>query len=153
MNMKAIVPALLSSLFLTGCVGVIPVPSFSSKPVAGIPIKPQQTEFIVVGETTHAEVVDRLGARFRESPRVPALAYSWELPGGEGVWWICGLEGGTGDRFEWSRWRAFFVMFDDSGHVASSKFKRLSSRKSLDEQLEDWFASESRQLSEDKQPL
>lgn len=152
MNMKAIAPVLLSSLFLTGCVGVVPIPRFSNKPVAGIPIKPQQTEFIVAGETTRAEVVDRLGAHFRESPRVPALAYSWEMPGGEVYWWVMVPEGGDIDEFEWTRWRAFFVMFDDSGHVARSKFKRLSSRKSLDEQLEHWFASESRRSPEGKRP-
>ncbi len=136
--MKAIRLALLPALFLTGCVGVIPVPRFSNKPVASSAIDPSQADFIVVGETTRAEVVNRLGSEFRESPRLPALAYSWELPGGQGIWWVVSTVGGGGGEFEWSRWRAFFVAFDSKGVVTKTRFVHLSSRKSLDEQLEIW---------------
>ena len=136
--MKVIPFAFLPILFLTGCVGVIPVPRFSNKPVASSAVDPSQTDFIVVGETTRAEVVNRLGSEFRDSPRLPALAYSWELPGGQGIWWVVSTVGGGGGEFEWSRWRAFFVAFDSQGVVTKTRFIHLSSRKSLDDQLETW---------------
>lgn len=142
--MKAIPLALLPALFLTGCVGVIPVPRFSNKPVASSAIDPSQTDFIIVGETTRVEVVDRLGSEFRDSPRLPALAYSWELPGGQGLWWLCSTHSGIGGEFEWSRWRAFFVAFDSKGVVTRTRFVHLSSRKSLDEQLEAWAVRSAR---------
>jgi hypothetical protein len=128
----------------TGCVGVIPVPSFSNQPVAGQVIKPGDVKFIVPGQTTRAVVVERLGTSFRASPRMPVLAYSWELPGGSGIWWWCVFSpyfaAGDINDFEWSRWRAFFVTFDEQGVVTKAEFVHLSGKKSLDEQLEDWGA-------------
>jgi len=140
--MKVCVSGLLCLMLLTGCVGVIPVPSLSNKPVAGCQITSAQASGIIVGRTTRSEVVEQLGNRFRESPRMPALAYSWELPGGRGFWWAFGTVGGRMEDFEWSRWRAFFILFDGSGRVADMKFVRLASSKSLDEQLEDWARQE-----------
>jgi len=47
--------------------------------------------------TTRAEVIQRLGDRFVASVRQPALAYTWELPGGRGIWWF-GTEYADADR-------------------------------------------------------
>ena len=144
--MKILALALLAAMGLvTGCVGFIPVPASSSQVVVGRVIQAREAAFIVPGQTTRADVVERLGADFRASPRMPVMAYSWELPGGTALWWwfVFCTEGGAGDagEFEWSRWRAFFVAFDQAGYVTKTRFIRLSSRKSLDEQLEAWGAA------------
>jgi hypothetical protein len=141
--MKIVTFMLLAAMGLvTGCVGLIPVPSFSNHPEVGRVIQAREAAFIVPGQTTRAQVVERLGADFRASRRMPVMAYSWELPGGTALWWwfVFCTEGGAADagEFEWSRWRAFFVAFDQDGYVTQARFIRLSSRKSLDDQLEKW---------------
>jgi hypothetical protein len=144
--MKIVALMLLAATGLvTGCVGLIPVPSLSRQPADGRVIQAQEAAFIVPGQTTRAQVVEQLGADFRASPRLPVMAYSWDLPGGTALWWwaVFCTEGGAGDagEFEWGRWRAFFVAFDQDGYVTKTKFVRLSGRKSLDEQLEAWGAA------------
>jgi hypothetical protein len=127
---------------LTGCVGIIPVPSSSKVPEVGQVIKPDAAGFIRPGQTSREQVVERLGQDFRASPRLPVLAYSWDLPGGRALWWWCVAWGevaaGDAGEFEWSHWRAFFVAFNEIGVVTRTQFVRLSGRKSLDEQLEAW---------------
>jgi hypothetical protein len=119
---------------------VVPVPSKGQ--THGKVITSEQVRFIVIGQTTRAEVVSHLGDQFRGSPRVPVLAYSWEQPAVGLLWcWAViippsGL--GDGGYAERSHWRAFFVAFDHSGTVSRTKFVSLSGGKSLDEQLEDW---------------
>jgi hypothetical protein len=144
--MKIVALMLLAAAGLvTGCVGLIPVPSFSGQTPVGRVIQAREAAFIVPGQTTRAQVVEQLGADFRPSPRLPVIAYSWDLPGGTALWWwaVFCTEGGAGDagEFEWGRWRAFFVAFDQDGYVTKTKFIRLSGRKSLDEQLEAWGAA------------
>ena len=134
-------PVLLSMplvLLLTSCVGILPMPNFSRTPENGKVIQSEQVSFIRPGLTTRQEVTNRLGCEFRDSPRAPALAYSWEIPGGRGLWWLACMEGGVSGEFEWSYWRAFFVLFDADDVVAETKFVRLGGKKSLDEQLEQW---------------
>jgi len=143
--MKIPTLALLTAMGLvTGCVGFIPVPASSSQVVVGRIIQAREAAFIVPGQTTRAHVVERLGADFRASPRLPVMAYSWDLPGGTALWWwfvICEYGAADAREFEWGRWRAFFVAFDQEGYVTKTKFIRLSGRKSLDEQLEAWGAA------------
>ena len=121
---------------LTGCVAVFPVPS--SEKTYGKIITPQEVKFIVPGQTTRAEVMARLGDQFRDSPRLPVLAYAWEKPAADLVWVIVSTESGGGGHIERSHWRAFFVEFDSAGRVRRTEFMHLSGKKSLDEQLEDW---------------
>ena len=131
-------------VLLTGCVGLIPVPSKSKAPEVGQVIKPQDAEFIRPGLTSRQKVVDRFGQDFRAAPRLPVLAYAWELPGGTALWWwmVFGEMGASdAGEVEWSHWRAFFVAFDKDGIVTRTKFVHLSGRKSLDEQLEAWGQS------------
>jgi len=132
------VPALLAGQLLTGCVGALPVPKLSNRPVTGQIIHHDQVAFVVPELTTRAELVEHLGGNFVASLRQPALAYTWELPGGRGVWWFGSEYYATAGEFEWSRWRSFFVLFDDRGLVRRIQFKHLSSRHSLHEQLENW---------------
>jgi hypothetical protein len=125
---------------LTGCIAVVPVPS--SEKIHGKIITPKEVKFIVPGQTTRAEVMARLGEQFRDSPRQPVLAYSWEKPA-VGVMWGFLLAGPDfefhrGGYSERSYWRAFFVEFDSGERVRRTEFKHLSGKKSLDEQLEDW---------------
>jgi hypothetical protein len=120
------------------------VPSGSKVPEAGQVIARQETTFIIAGRTTRAEVKERFGPRVRECPRAPALAYSWELPGGSTLWWWFAVTpyaaGGQSGEIEWNHWRALFVGFDPQDKVAVTEFVRLSNGKSLDEQLERWAA-------------
>jgi hypothetical protein len=127
---------MLSAALLTGCVGVVPVPS--NRQTYGKVITREQVRFIVLGQTTRAEVKKKLGDQFRESPRLPALAYSWEKPAATLAWWIVSTESGGGGHVERSHWRAFFVKFDADGRAANTTFVSLSQHRSLDEQLEDW---------------
>jgi hypothetical protein len=128
--------ATLLLLLLTGCVAVFPVPS--SEKTHGKIITPQAVKFIVPGQTTRDEVVARLGDEFRDSLRQPVLAYSWEKPAADLVWFAVSTESGGGGHFERSYWRAFFVAFDSGGRVWRTEFVRLSGKRTLDEQLEDW---------------
>lgn len=134
--------ALATALLLTGCAGLIPLPSHSKETEAGQVIKRPDADFIVAGKTTRAEVIDRFGSRVRECPRAPAVAYSWELPGGTALWWwfVATPQAAAGDagEFEWSHWRALFVGFDQNNRVAVAEFVHLSGGKSLDAQLERW---------------
>ena len=133
----------LLAAWLTGCVGVVvPVPSHDK--TYGKVITREQVRFIIPGQTARADVVEKLGSQFRDSPRLPALAYSWEQPAAGLLWfWVIVIPPsgiGDGDYTERSHWRAFFVAFDNSGKVSRTKFVSLSGRKSLDEQLEQWAA-------------
>ena len=130
---------MLSAALLTGCVGIVfPVPSDGT--THGKVMTREQVSFIVPGKTTREDVIARLGDQFRSSPRLPALAYSWEKPATGWGWGIGAEAGGAGGHVERSLWRAFFVRFDDSERVVSVKFVSLSGRKSLDEELENWAA-------------
>ena len=135
--------ACIALMFLTcGCVGIVPVPTLSNKPVRGRAIETRDSNFIVCGKTTREEIVQRLGTNFREDWQKRAMAYSWELPGGRafGWWFTVSSFGSVGDKgeFEWSRWHALFVAFDEHGIAIRKSFVRLSGGKSLDEQMDNW---------------
>jgi hypothetical protein len=135
----AIIAPLLAVL-LTGCVGVMPVPPSRNQTVRDRVVTPEQVKFIVPDQTTRPEVIARLGDQFRDSPRLPVLAYSWQKPAVRWVWWsfvVGNGAAGGGGCYE-NYWRAFFIRFDADGRVAASKFVSLCDRQSLDEQLEDW---------------
>ena len=132
---------LLSTVLLTGCIGLVPLPPTNNQTYGRV-IKSSETRFIVAGRTTRDEVIAKLGGEFRGSPRVAALAYSWEKPAATLVWWIIAVETGGGGHIERSHWQAFFVAFDAGGKVCRTEFVSLSQRKSVDEQLEDWVAGE-----------
>lgn len=121
-----------------GCIGVLPIPEFSNQPIHGTKLRAQDTAFIQPGNTTAAQVFARLGTNCLCDPRQRAVAFSWELPGGRGLWWMYGPYGGGGNEFEWSRWRAFFVAFDTNNVVVAASAKHLSSSRSLHEHLEVW---------------
>ena len=66
---------------LTACIGAVPFPT-TSKVENGTRLKGHDVAFIRFGHTTRAEVVDRLGFDFRQTPPgCRAIAYSWELQG------------------------------------------------------------------------
>ena len=127
-------------ILLTGCVGVLPIPSFSTRPECGERITTARAAFVQPGKTTRDDVVFILGTNFVSLPRHRAMAYTWEIPGGSGLWIACSTMGGASGEFDWSHWRAFFIAFDDRGIVTGKAFKHLSSRRSLDEQLDRWLA-------------
>jgi hypothetical protein len=127
---------LLLPLLPTGCVGVMPAPS-DGQTYRKV-ITRSEIRFIVLGQTTRAEVIARLGGQFRDSPQLPELAYLWEKPAAGLVWWIITKDNGGVGYIERSHWRAFFVKFDADERVVATRFVSLSCGKSLDEQLENW---------------
>jgi hypothetical protein len=133
-----VITGLLLILLLTGCIGMLPIPKFSNQHTHGTIVRAQDTAFIRVGTTSAAELFHNLGTNCISDPRQRAVAFSWELPGGRGMWWVVCTEGGSSGEFEWSRWRAFFVAFDTNNVVIAASAKHLSSRMSLDEHLEIW---------------
>lgn len=132
---------LLLGALLAGCVGVVPVPPPRNQPVYGKVIKPEEVKFIIPGQTTRTEVIAGLGDQFRDLPRLPVVAYSWDKPAVRWVWWIFivgnDTAGGGGGCYE-NSWHAFFIKFDANDRVAAVRFVSLSQSRSLDEQLEDW---------------
>jgi hypothetical protein len=129
---------LAPAFVLTGCVGVLPIPDFSNRPINGTRLRGRDAAFIRPGTTSASEVFAALGTDCLWDPRQRAVAFSWELPGGQGIWWVVTTEAGAGGDFEWTRWRALFVAFDTNNVVVAAKTKHLSSRKTLDEHLNAW---------------
>ncbi len=131
----------LAALLVTGCVGlVVPLPSSGGK-AYGHAVTPAQVKFIVPGQTTRAEVVREFGGPGHISLRQPALAYTWEEPAADLLWfWIIPFPPGAGDGgcVERAHWRAFFVAFDAAGKVSRTQFILLAGGRSLDEQLDRW---------------
>ena len=131
------------ALLSTGCVGVVPIPVYSSTPEYGQKLKPSQTRFIRPGLTTRAEVISRLGTNCVSFRRTRSIAYTWEMRGGGGVWWfvlVC-EGGGVVKGGNWvGGWRGFFVAFDERNVVRAAEFKTLSARRALDENMDRWVA-------------
>lgn len=136
--------ALLAFLpFLTGCIGVMPVPVVSTKPAYGIRLTDSEVAFIKPGQTTRDEVTAKLGSNFASLPMHRAIAYSWEMKGGGGVWWIAvaGREAAVVTGGHWpGGWRAFLVAFDEHGVVTATAFKSPSTGRSLHEHMDRWMA-------------
>jgi hypothetical protein len=130
------------TFLLTGCIGALPLPRVSSQPTHGTQLRAKDIAFIRVGTTSASELFGTLGTDCVCDPRHRAVAFSWELAGGRGVWWwalvTTEAAGGGAGEFEWSRWRAFFVAFDTNNVMTAANSKHLSSSKSLHEQLEAW---------------
>lgn len=134
---RTILISLAATLF-GGCVGIIPLPPVSSQTI-GTPLRRPEIQFIQPGITTRADVTNRLGAASREVPAVHAMAYSWEKPTVRFMALTISPETGAWDQeFEWNRWRALFVHYDQSGKITRLQLVWLDGDKSLDSQLEKW---------------
>lgn len=132
----------ITTLALTGCVGVIPLPT-TSKVLHGQKLADTQTSFIQPGRTTRAQLIAELGTNYITFPRCSSIAYTWELQGGGGVWWtvIALPDAGYAEAGGWAGgWRGFFVAFDDREIVRAAEFKKLSTRHSLCENMDSWMA-------------
>ena len=149
MKTPHLLPLLAFNVLFTGCVPFyfgevhcVPVPSFAPKQIEqGRELTAAQTAFIVPGQTTRAEVVARLGNDFRDSPRLRALAYSWQYNGVQlHTGWSLGLFWGfdSEDSVRDFGWRALLVAFDRDDRVLASGIHSLNAGHSLDEQLEGW---------------
>ena len=140
--MNAALP-LLAPLFAALLTGCIAVPTGTSDDrTRGKVITHADIRFIVPGRTMRTEVVEKLGADYREVRPGRALAYSWETPAIGWAWGVLIIlpPGGIigGNHHDSSNWRALFVECDSSGRVTRTEFINLASHKSLDEQLENW---------------
>ncbi len=137
MKLPSLITIAAASLLLGGCVGYMP--PLSNKPYSGKSLGGRDADFITIGRTTRAEVVKKLGTDYRDSIRVQAIAYPWELPGG--YWFIfvvSQMGGGAASGPENTRWRALFLDFDGHDIVKRKEFVRLKRQLTLDEQLEAW---------------
>jgi hypothetical protein len=126
------------AVILTGCVGVVPVP-VSSHVEYGQKLQSKQTVCIRPGHTTRAEVIAALGTNYATFRSLRSIAYTWELSGGGGAWWIAGFYGGTGGNWV-GGWRGFLIAFDERDVVRAAEFKKLSARRSLDDNMGRWVA-------------
>jgi hypothetical protein len=139
MKLASLITIAAVSLLSGGCMGVGYVPALSNKPYSGKPLAGRDADFIAAGKTTRAEVVKKLGTGYRDSVRVWAIAYPWELPGGRWFFFAVGqMGGGISGGPENTRWRALFLDFDGRGIVTRKEFVRLKQKLTLDEQLEAW---------------
>src|SRR3974390_787710 len=134
--------SLAATALLNGCLGSVPVPPNSATPTTGNAITRDQINFIVPGRTTREEVVAKLGGDFRESPRMPVMAYSWEKPAWGWAWWLLFVTPDAvvsgGDYDEGNDWRALYLKFNSDGRVEKAQFAKLDNDYSLDEQMENW---------------
>lgn len=133
-----------AAVLFTGCVGVTPIPVYSPTPEYGQKVKPWPAAFIQPGQTTRAEVLTRLGTNCAALPRTRSIAYTWEMRGGGGVWWLAlfGPGGGGAIGGNWvGGWRGFLVAFDERDIVRAAEFKNLSPRRSLDQNMDRWVAN------------
>jgi hypothetical protein len=137
---RALFQAILFGLafLLTGCIGALPIPQFSNRPINGTKLRGPDTAFIRPGTTSASEVFSKLGTDCLYDSRQRAVAFSWELPGGQGIWWAASTQSGAAGDFEWTRWRAFFVAFDTNNVVIAAGAKHLSSGKTLHEHMDAW---------------
>lgn len=124
---------------LSGCVAVVPLPPTSRKPTAGRVLTNLDVAFIETGRTTKSEIERRLGPCTRDFPQRRVLAYTWETPGWR-AWWLYSVPNsaamGISDSAD--RWRALFVAFDEQGRVQKKLFRKLSHRRSLDQEAARW---------------
>lgn len=151
MNMKAtfclrevlqfILPAAAVVMF-TGCAGVAPVP-VTNHVAYGQRLESKNLPCIQPGRTTRAQVIAALGTNYAKFGRSRSIAYTWEMRGGGGVWWVALVfgEAAVVKGNTWvGGWRGFLVAFDERDVVRAAEFKKLSCRISLDENLDRWVA-------------
>jgi hypothetical protein len=142
---------LVFACFLSGCAGfayVVPVPHKGDNAITGHIFEREELKKIISGRTTRAEIMARMGTGFRQTHDNSALSYSWEKSGPDMYHGLLiagagSMGGGVITSFgktdsAWSYWRAIFIQFDADDLVVKAEFIRLSSRKSLDDQLEAW---------------
>jgi hypothetical protein len=131
------------ALLVTGCVGVLPRPVSATKVETGHRLMPEDVTFIRPGHTTRSQVVARLGTDYAALPCQRVIAYSWEMAGGGGVYWVAlaGPGGGGATGGDWvGGWRGFLVAFDERGVVQAAQFKHLSTGRSLHANMDCWLA-------------
>ena len=130
---------LVSVLFLTGCVGVIPIPFYSNNPPGGVKLKSKNVAFIQVNKTTTTDVFNTIGTNYLCDPYQRAVAYSWETRGGKGIKWYWWLNFVEADEFEWGGWKSYMVAFDTNNIVVAKDWVNLRDQdKSLHDHLEKW---------------
>ena len=129
---------LITSLLLSGCAAVIPLPAFPQQVQKGRQITSDSVAFIQPGLTRREQVVTTLGTNYVELLSQPCLAYSWEITGGGGVWWVATPYGGLADSWQ-GGWRAWFVAFDERGIVRAIEFQRVSPKHSLHHHMREWM--------------
>jgi hypothetical protein len=128
-------------ILASGCVGVVPRPVSRTQVEYGRQLKACDVSFVQTGVTTRTEILARLGTNFVALPMNRALAYTWEMKGGGGVWWVAVVvpEAAFYDAGTWEGgWRGFFIAFDDAGVVTARAHKKLSPRRSLHQHLYNW---------------
>ena len=127
---------------LTGCIGVTPLP-VTSHVEYGERVQPTKTAGIRPGQTTRAELIAALGTNYASFRGSRAIAYTWEMRGGGGVWWVALAfgEAAVVKGGNWlGGWRGFLVAFDERDVVRAAAFRKLPCRRSLDETVGRWVA-------------
>ena len=127
---RLLLPALLVSAFLGGCVLYVPPSSFEA---TGHPVNRSQAGAIKLGKTTRAEVIRLLGRPSRDSVHTNAIAYVWERDWGGFVY--AGLAGGGVATPTFGPARAFIVAFDDRNVARKTHFISLVGKSTVDERL------------------
>lgn len=139
--LRLVLPA-AAVVMLTSCAGVAPVP-VTNHVAYGQRLESKHLPCIQPGRTTRAQVIAALGTNYTKFGRSRSIAYTWEMSGGGGVWWVAVATpyGGGAWGGNWvGGWRGFLVAFDERDVVRAAEFKKLSCRISLDENLDRWVA-------------
>jgi hypothetical protein len=120
-----------------GCI-IIPVPLPEDTVLAGNPVTPEQTAFIVPGVTTRAEVVERLGPPSILWDDARVIIYDWEMRAGVVILLAGGPGGGSVADLDISAHYLVIMEFDEEDRVLRFERTKHDSLQSFSEFLLAW---------------
>lgn len=129
---------LSATLALAGCI-VLPIPTSEDKVLAGTPVADTQLGFLAPGQTTEAEVVERLGppALVWEDARV--FVYPWDMRKGILLWAAGAYYAGGFGKTDLARHHLLLIRFDEGGRVARFESLVRPSGVSLAGFIREWL--------------
>ena len=116
------VPALLR--FQLGCLA-IPIPQgYRNLEREGQRIGETRLNFVVPGETTKAEFIERIGQPYLVLDDLGVMAYYWKMLAAYVPWFAAGYYTGAGGVVEVDRQNVLLVAYDDRGIIENYEFWR-----------------------------
>jgi hypothetical protein len=134
-------------LFLhPGCIA-IPIPQGYRNIVReGERIGEPRLSFVVPGETTKAEFIERIGQPYLVLDDSGVMAYYWKMLSANVPWFAAGYYTGTGGNIEVDRQYALLVSYDDRGiidryeTIKNFQVRGLSKEQTIEELARQWTA-------------
>lgn len=113
-----------SFLFQLGCLA-IPIPQgYRNLEREGQRIGEARLNFVVPGETTKAEFVERIGQPYLVLDDLGVMAYYWKMLAAYVPWFAAGYYTGAGGVVEVDRQNVLLVAYDDRGIIENYEYIR-----------------------------